>query len=119
MKIKLQELRAAEVRLEEWYDIARRNIDYSDSESRRLAFKALDLKVYAGRDKVDIKGIIPVDLVTIEQTWARKRVQTESEAETCLFSWTYTYSGSRYPQGLSPGKIILQPLQFVNSVKNV
>jgi len=101
MKPKLQELRAAKVRLEEWYEIARRNIDYSDSESKRLAFKALGLKVYASRDKADIQGIIPVDLVTIEQTSA------------CLFSWTNTYSGAQNPQGLKPSKIILQPVQLV------
>ncbi len=63
MKGKLQGYKDAELRLDEWYEIARHNIDYSDSETKRLAFKALDLKVYASRDRVDIQGIIPVELV--------------------------------------------------------
>jgi ribosomal protein L34E len=67
-KKRLQQLREAEVKLDDWCALAQQNIEDADNGTKRLAFTMLDLKVYATRDKVDIKGIIPVDLVTIAQT---------------------------------------------------
>jgi len=69
-KKRLQQLREAEIKLDDWCAMAQQNIEDADNETKRLAFTMLDLKVYATRDKVDIKGIIPVDLVTIAQTSA-------------------------------------------------
>jgi site-specific DNA recombinase len=64
----LQELQHAEVKLNELCEALRRQIDGASSETKRLALEALAIKVYATRKIIDIQGIIPVDLVTIEQT---------------------------------------------------
>ena len=58
----------------------RREIDYSDNESKRLALDALDIKVYATRFSINIQGIIPADLATTARTWG------------CKFSYAYNYS---------------------------
>ena len=66
----LQELQQAEVKLNDFCEAIRQQVDNSSFEIKRLALDALDVKVYATRDDVNIQGIIPVDLVTIEQTSA-------------------------------------------------
>jgi hypothetical protein len=35
---------------------------------KRLAFDALDIKAIVTKDRVQVQGVIPMDLVTIEQT---------------------------------------------------
>jgi len=46
----------------------------STAEIKRLAFDALDIKVYASRDKTEIRGVIPLEsLPTIAQTSAQPR----------------------------------------------
>jgi hypothetical protein len=50
-----------------------------------LALEALAIKVYATRDSVEIQGIIPVDLVTIEQT------------SGCQLVWTKYYPAKEEP----------------------
>ena len=64
----LQELQHAEVKLNELCEALRRQIDGASNETKHLALEALAIKVYATRKSIDIQGIIPVDLVTIEQT---------------------------------------------------
>jgi len=57
--------------------------DGASNETKRLALEALAIKVYATRKSIDIQGIIPVDLVTIEQT------------SGCLISWTYEWPSGK------------------------
>lgn len=64
----LADLQQAEIKLNDFCEAIRQQIDYSSYETKRLALDALDVKVYATRDNVNIQGIIPVDLVTIAQT---------------------------------------------------
>jgi len=66
----LQELQHAEIKLNAFCEAIRYQIDCSSNETKRLALDALDVKVYATRDSVNIQGIIPVDLVTIVRTSA-------------------------------------------------
>ena len=49
-----------------------KNLENSTPEIKRLAFDALDIKVYASPDKTEIRGVIPLELAlpTIERTWA-------------------------------------------------
>ena len=56
------------MKLNDLYEALRRQIDDASYETRRLALDALAIKVYATRDSVEIQGIIPVGLLTIEQT---------------------------------------------------
>jgi hypothetical protein len=64
----LADLQKAEIKLNYFCEAIRQQIDCSSYETKRLALDALDVKVYATRDNVNIQGIIPVDLVTIAQT---------------------------------------------------
>ena len=61
-------MQQAEVKLNDFCEAIRQQIDCSSYETKRLALDALDVKVCTTRDNVNIQGIIPVDLVTIEQT---------------------------------------------------
>ena len=63
-------IRSSEAKLKAFCDTLRREIDYSDNESKRLALDALDIKVYATRFSINIQGIIPADLATTARTWA-------------------------------------------------
>jgi hypothetical protein len=66
----LADLQQAEIKLNEFCEAIQQQIDCSSYETKRLALDALDVKVYATRDNVNIQGIIPVDSVTIAQTSA-------------------------------------------------
>jgi site-specific DNA recombinase len=66
----LADLQQAEIKLNDFCEAIRQQIDCSSYETKRLALDALDVKVYATRDNVNIQGIIPVNLVTIAQTSA-------------------------------------------------
>jgi hypothetical protein len=46
------------------------NLQHSTPEIKSPALDALDVKVYATRDNVNIQGIIPVNLVTTARTSA-------------------------------------------------
>ena len=64
----LADLQQTEIKLNDFCEAIRQQIDCSSYETKRLALDALDVKVYATRGNVNIRGIIPVDLVIIEQT---------------------------------------------------
>jgi len=68
----LTSLSNARLKLSELYNRVLENLLYSTPESKKLAFDALDIRVYASRDTTEIRGVIPLelDLPTIEQTWA-------------------------------------------------
>jgi len=67
----LASLANAKVKLSQLYDRVLENLQHSTPEIRALALDALDIKVYAGgTDDVEIRGVIPVELPTTEQTWA-------------------------------------------------
>lgn len=62
----------AEIRLGQLYDQVMDNLNHATHEIKRLAYDALDIKVYASPDKLEIRGVIPLELTlpTIEQTSA-------------------------------------------------
>jgi hypothetical protein len=66
----LQELQQAEVKLNDFCEVIRHQIDCSSNETKHLALDALDVKVYATRDSVNIQGVIPLELPTTAQTSA-------------------------------------------------
>jgi hypothetical protein len=67
-KERIKQFRDTEINLDEWYVKAHKGIKDANSDTQRLAFDMLDLKVHAIREKVDIRGIIPIELATTEQT---------------------------------------------------
>jgi site-specific DNA recombinase len=62
----------ATIKLNQIYDQVLTNLDNCDNETKRLALDALDIKVYAGADKLEIRGVLPLELYlpTIAQTSA-------------------------------------------------
>jgi len=52
----------AKVKLGQLYDQVLENLENSTLEIKRLALDALDIKVYASTDKVEIQGVIPLEL---------------------------------------------------------
>ncbi len=65
-----QELRNAEIRLDKCLTTVHQNLDQCTIQTKRLALDALGIKVTVTPNQIDIKGLVPVDLVTIEQTSA-------------------------------------------------
>ena len=62
----------ATVKLGQLYEQVLNNLDNCDTETKRLALDALDIKVYASADKLEIKGVLPLELYlpTIARTSA-------------------------------------------------
>jgi hypothetical protein len=63
-------LAEAKIRLGQLYDRVLQNLQDSTPEIIKLALDALDIKVYASTEKVEIQGVIPLELPTTERTWA-------------------------------------------------
>jgi hypothetical protein len=83
-KERIKQFRDTEINLDEWYVKAHKGIKDANNDTQRLAFDMLDLKVHAIREKVDIRGIIPIELATTEQT------------SGCRPVWAKSYSGINY-----------------------
>lgn len=68
----LASLANAKVKFGKFYGQVLQNLDNADLELKRLALDALDTKVYASTDSIEIKGVMPLELAlpTIEQTSA-------------------------------------------------
>ncbi|HUX48206.1 MAG TPA: recombinase family protein [Dehalococcoidia bacterium] len=68
----LASLANAKIKLSELYDRVLENLMHSTPEIKKLAFDALDIRVYASRDTTEIRGVIPLELAlpTTEQTSA-------------------------------------------------
>ena len=60
----------AKIKLGQLYDRVLENFQDCTPDLKRQLFKALDIKVYASTDTVEIRGIIPLELPTIAQTSA-------------------------------------------------
>jgi hypothetical protein len=63
-------LTEARIALGPLYDQVFENLQDVTPEIIKLALDALDIKVYASTDRVEIQGVIPLALPTIEQTSA-------------------------------------------------
>jgi hypothetical protein len=66
----LVSLAQAEVQITTFCQNANYNLENCSSENKKLAFDMLDIKVFASSDHLEIKGVIPQEFVTIEQTSA-------------------------------------------------
>ena len=66
----LASLDNAKVKLSELYNRVLENLMHSTPEIKKLAFDALDIRVYASHDTTEIRGVIPLELAlpTTEQT---------------------------------------------------
>lgn len=58
----LTSLSNAQVKLSELYNRVLENLLHSTPEVRKLAFDALDIRVYANHDTTEIRGVIPLEL---------------------------------------------------------
>ena len=63
-------LAEAKIRLGQLYDRVLKNLQDSTPEIIKLALDALDIKVYASTERVEIQGVIPLELPTTERTSA-------------------------------------------------
>jgi len=63
----LNQLKETEIKLQEYQKTTH---DLATGQGKALALAALNIKVYATRDNVDVKGNYPPDYVTIARTWA-------------------------------------------------
>ena len=65
----------AKIKLDQLYDRVLENLQDCTPDLKRQLIEALDIKVYASTDKVEIQGVIPLELPTIGQT------------SGCLIAW--------------------------------
>lgn len=76
-KLEIQDLRKlrdnitgladAKLKLGQLYDLVIENLQNCTPEVKRLALDALDIKVYASTERVEIRGVIPLELPTNAQ----------------------------------------------------
>jgi len=64
-KAKLSHIADAEIKLNEFCQRVRQNLDNANIQDKRLALEALDIRVTASTQSIDIKGIIPVEFPTL------------------------------------------------------
>ncbi len=60
----------AKIKLDQLYDRVLENLQDCTPDLKRQLIEALDIKVYASTDTVEIQGIIPLELPTTAQTSA-------------------------------------------------
>ncbi len=70
MKAHITSLENAHVKLDEIYEAVLKNIENCADDVKKLALDALDIKIYASTDNVEIQGVLPLALPTTEQTLA-------------------------------------------------
>jgi hypothetical protein len=70
IKANISSLEGAQVKLDEVYDTVLENIENCPDDVKKLALDALDIKVNASIDNVEIHGVLPLALPTTEQTLA-------------------------------------------------
>ena len=80
IKANISNLEGAQVKLDEVYDTVLENIENCPDDTKKLALDALDIRVNASTDDVEIHGVLPLALSTTEQTLG------------CLSSHAYKYS---------------------------
>ena len=66
----IKSLAEAKIKLGELYESVLENLKDATPEIKRLALDALDIKVYASTERVEIQGGIPLALPTTERTSA-------------------------------------------------
>ncbi len=71
----------AKVKLNEMFSRVLENLMHGTAEIKQLAFDALDIKVYASRDKTEIRGVIPLELA----------LPTTAQTSGSLFRCRYSY----------------------------
>jgi hypothetical protein len=104
----LTSLANAKVKLSELYNQVLENLLHSTSEIKRLAFDALDIKVYASRDKTEIRGVIPLELA----------LPTTARTSACLISCTYEYPSGKKTVRILPKRYNpIMPFGFKNYSK--
>jgi len=86
-KENLARLADAEVKVTEVCERVRQNLEGCTDQVKRLAFRALDIRVTVGPDRVDIRGVIPLDLTTGQSSPA---ITTIEQTSACLLTWTYS-----------------------------
>ena len=64
-KARLSHIADAEIKLNEFCQRVRQNLDNATIHDKRLALEALDIRVTASNQSIDIKGIIPVEFPTL------------------------------------------------------
>jgi hypothetical protein len=74
----LVSLAQAEVQITTFCQNANYNLENCSSENNKLAFDMLDIKILASSDHLEIKGVMPQEFVTIEQTSGCMLIQTYS-----------------------------------------
>ena len=67
-KTKQLELKNTEIRLEKLCATVHQNLDNCGAKEKRLALDALDIKAIVTRERVQIQGVLPENLVTLTQT---------------------------------------------------
>ena len=87
-KDKLLHITNAEIKLNEFCQRVRQDLDNATIQDKRLAFDALDIRVTASTQSIDIKGIIPVEITTAPSS---ADVTTIAQTSGCLSTHAYKY----------------------------
>jgi len=78
-------LTEAKIKLGQLYERVLQNLRQATLDIKRLAFDALDIRVYASHDTIEIRGVIPLELA----------LPTTAQTSGCLISWTYEWPSGK------------------------
>ena len=85
---RLSHIAGAEIKFNEFCQRVQQNLNNTTIQGRRLALEALDIRVTASTQSVDIKGIIPVEFPTLHLS---TDVTTTGQTSGSLFRCRYSY----------------------------
>ena len=92
-KDRLSHIADAEIKLNEFCHRVRQNLDNATIQDKRLALEALDIRVTASTQSMDIKGIIPVEFPTLSlSTEVTTTAQTSGCLTTDAYEWAVPFS---------------------------
>ncbi|MFC1933988.1 hypothetical protein ACFLWC_06480 [Chloroflexota bacterium] len=78
---RLAKLTGAEVKLSDFYNKVKKNLDVCTFEDKRLALEMLDIKVSATLECIDITGTIPIEIIA---TQSSSSLPTTGQTSGCL-----------------------------------
>jgi chromosome segregation ATPase len=90
----INSLAEAKIKLGELYESVLENLKDATAEIKRLSLDALDIKVYASTERVEIQGVIPLALPTTEQT------------SGCLICYYYNHATGKESISILPKGLI-------------
>ena len=89
---RLANLKKAEVKLVEYCQQLKKDLDNASYEEKREILDMLAIRITATREAVDIQGVIPIEATSMQSSDTDNELLTTGRTSGCLFNHAYSYS---------------------------